>query len=150
MDQSCSYQLSDAYESGGAGLVSCTSDYAKLADTLACGGTSANGTEILRPQTVEQIKQNLLGKNSQEDIEKNMGRVGYGYGVGMQVLIDPERIGSPAPKGVFGWDGAAGSCITMDTASGISFVYTQHVRNMGMVYGVIHPALRDMVFSLFS
>jgi len=146
MDQSCDYQLSDNYESGGAGLVSITEDYAKLGDTLACGGISGDGTRILKEASVETIKKNLLCEKSLKDIEYNMGRKGYGYGVGMQVLMDPESIGSKAKAGVFGWDGAAGSCITMDTASKTSFVYTQHVRNMGMVYGVIHPALREMVF----
>lgn len=146
MDQSCSYQLSDSYESGGAGLISTTEDYAKLADTLACGGTSADGVEILKPQTVEIIKENLLGPDSINDLETIMGRVGYGYGVGMQVLLDPVKNNAKAPKGVFGWDGAAGSCITMDTASRTSFVYTQHVRNMWKVYGVVHPTLRDIVF----
>lgn len=146
MDQSCCYQLSDAYESGGAGLVSCTEDYAKLGDTLACGGISADGVRILNLESVEQIKVNLLGDASLYDIEHNMGRAGYGYGVGMQVLLNPEKAGLTCPKGIFGWDGAAGSCITMDTASKTSFAYTQHVRNMGVVYGEVHPKLRDMVF----
>ena len=146
MEQTNNYQFSEQYESGGAGLVSCTEDYAKLADTLACGGETADGRRILKPQTVEMIKQNLLGEDSMRDLETTMGRVGYGYGCGMQVLLRPEKIGSTAPAGVFGWDGAAGSCITMDTASRTSLVYTQHVRNMGMVYGEIHPKLRDLVF----
>ena len=146
MEQTCNYQLSGNYESGGAGLVSCTEDYAKLGDTLACGGESAEGVRILKPETVEQIKKNLLCEAGIEDIANNMGRRGYGYGCGMQVLLWPEKIGSPAPAGIFGWDGAAGSCIQMDTASGTSFVYTQHVRNCGMAYDTIHPALRDMVF----
>ena len=51
MENDCSYRLSDAYESGGAGLVSTTEDYAILADTLACGGTAANGAQILKPET---------------------------------------------------------------------------------------------------
>ena len=146
MDQSCCYQLSDAYESGGAGLVSCTEDYAKLGDTLACGGISADGVRILKPETVEMIKVNLLGEASLYDLEHNMGRVGYGYGVGMQVLLDPAKAGLTCPAGIFGWDGAAGSCITMDTATKTSFTYTQHVRNMGQVYGEVHPKLRDFVF----
>ncbi|MBP5222835.1 MAG: beta-lactamase family protein [Lachnospiraceae bacterium] len=146
MEQTNNYQFSEQYESGGAGLVSCSDDYAKLADTLACGGETADGRRILKPQTVEMIKQNLLGEDSMRDLETTMGRVGYGYGCGMQVLLQPEKIGSTAPAGVFGWDGAAGSCITMDTASRTSLVYTQHVRNMGMVYGEIHPKLRDLVF----
>lgn len=147
MEPSCNYQLSECYESGGAGLISCTEDYAKLADTLACGGISAEGIRILQPESIELIKENLLCEASLKDIETTMGRKGYGYGIGMQVLLNPEAIGSTAPKGVFGWDGAAGSCITMDTKSRISLVYTMHVRNCGIAYGVIHPTLRDIVFS---
>ena len=146
MEQTCNYQLSDNYESGGAGLISCTEDYAKLADTLACGGISKEGVRILKPETVELIKNNLLCEASLNDIATSMGRVGYGYGIGMQVLLHPEKIGSTSPKGVFGWDGAAGSCVTMDTASKTSLVYVQHVRNHGESYAKIHPTLRDMVF----
>ena len=92
------------------------------------------------------IKKNLLCDAAIEEIANNMGRKGYGYGCGMQVLMHPEQIGSVSPAGIFGWDGAAGSCIQMDTASKTSIVYTQHVRNCGMAYDTIHPTLRDMVF----
>ncbi|MBP5442615.1 MAG: beta-lactamase family protein [Treponema sp.] len=146
MEQTCNYQFTESYQSGGAGLVSCTEDYAILADTLACGGITADGTRILKPETVERIKQNLLTSDSMKDLQDSMGRKGYGYGCGMQVLMNPEFIGSPSPAGVFGWDGAAGSCIQMDTVSKTSFVYTMHVRNYGTSYDVIHPALRDIVF----
>lgn len=146
MEQTCNYQLSESYESGGAGLVSCTEDYAKLADALSCGGESANGVRILKAETVELIKKNLLCEDAIRDIEVSMGRKGYGYGCGMQVLMKPEMIGSAAPAGIFGWDGAAGSCIQMDTVSKTSIVYVQHVRNCGMAYGVIHPKLRELVF----
>ena len=146
MEQTCNYQLSESYESGGAGLVSCTEDYAILADAIACGGISAKGVRILKPESVERFKQNLLYSDSMNDIARTMGRVGYGYGCGMQILLNPEMVGSPAPAGVFGWDGAAGACIQMDTVTKTSFVYLMHVRNCGMAYGVIHPKLRDMVF----
>lgn len=147
MEQSCCYQLTSCYESGGAGLISCTADYALLADAIACGGEAKSGARILKPETVETIKQNLLGEASRHDLEYSMGRRGYGYGCGMQVLMEPEKIGSSAPAGVFGWDGAAGACITMDTAQQLSVVYVQHVRNCGFSYGEIHPSIRDIVFS---
>jgi CubicO group peptidase (beta-lactamase class C family) len=146
MEQSCCYQLSENYESGGAGLTSCTKDYAILGDTLACGGISKDGVRILKPETVEVFKKNLLCEASMREIDANMGRKGYGYGVGMQILLNPALISSPAPAGIFGWDGAAGSCIQMDTASKTSFVFTMHVRGFGPAYGIIHPKLRDLVF----
>ena len=147
MEQSCCYQLSESYESGGAGLISCTEDYARLADALACGGVGATGNRILKPETVEIIKQNLLGEASLKDLRESMGRVGYGYGVGMQVFMEPSAVGSSAPAGIFGWDGAAGSAVQMDTASATSFVFIMHVRNMGLVYSDVHPQLRDIIFT---
>lgn len=146
MEQSCCYQFTEKYESGGAGLISCTEDYAVFADTLACGGISKDGVRILKPETVELMKTNLLEGASREDIVKTMGRVGYGYGCGVQIVLDPEKMNSTAPVGVFGWDGAAGPCITMDTKSKTSIVYLQHVRNCGWAYSEIHPTLRDLVF----
>lgn len=146
MEQSCCYQFTEHYESGGAGLISCTEDYAVFADALACGGVSKDGVRVLQPETVELMKTNLLGEASREDIARTMGRVGYGYGCGVQIVLEPEKMNSTAPAGVFGWDGAAGACITMDTQSKTSLVYLQHVRNCGWAYGEIHPTLRDMVF----
>lgn len=146
MEKSCNYQLSASYESGGAGLISCTEDYAKLADSIASGGVNKDGVRILKPETIDIIKTNLLGPDSLKDIRETMGRKGYGYGVGMQIFMNPDEVNSPAPSGIFGWDGAAGSCIQMDTVSGVSFVYTMHVRNFGYCYDVIHPHLRDLVF----
>lgn len=146
MEPTCNYQLTENYESGGAGLVSCTEDYAVFADTMACGGVSREGVRIIKAETIELMKQNLLCDTSMEEIARNMGRVGYGYGCGVQVLLQPEIIASKAPAGVFGWDGAAGSCIIMDTENKLSLVYTQHVRNCGMAYGVIHPRLREFLY----
>ncbi len=147
MELSCCYQLSDCYESGGAGLISSTEDYALLGDALSNGGIGRDGAVILKQETIDIIRTNLLGEASQKDIEENMGRAGYGYGCGMQVLTDPARIGSPAPAGLFGWDGAAGSCMIMSPEKEMCVVFTMHVRGFGPAYGVIHPAIRDMVFT---
>ncbi len=147
MEQSCCYQLSESYESGGAGLISCTKDYAVFGDAMACGGISREGVRILQPETIELMKKNQLCPQSMDFIAKYMGRLGYGYGCGVQILLQPELIGAKAPAGVFGWDGAAGSCIMMDTVSKRSLVYTMHVRSCGMAYGEVHPKLRDLLFS---
>jgi len=146
MEMSCDYQLSEAYESGGAGLMSCTEDYANLADALACGGEGADGARILRPETVARFSENYLGEVSLSEIRNNMGRVGYGYGIGMQTLLDPAAVGTKAPAGIFGWDGAAGSLAIMDPVNRMSLVFTMHVRNCGYAYGVIHPTLRNLMY----
>ena len=146
MEQDCCYQLSENYESGGAGLLSCTEDYSKFAEAMANGGISSDGVRIIKAETIEKMKKDLLCEASHNDIEQKMGRYGYGYGCGMQVLLDPKAVNSPAPKGIFGWDGAAGSMIFMDTENKISIVYTMHVRSCGPAYGEIHPTLRDLLY----
>lgn len=146
MEASCNYQLSDAYQSGGAGLVSCTEDYGLLADTLVNGGVTKEGVRILKAETVELFKCNQLSEIGREDIANTMGRAGYGYSYGMQVFMEPERFNSPAPVGVFGWDGAAGSCTIMDTANRVCLVLMTHVRNCGWLYFEVHPKLRDLLF----
>ncbi len=146
MDSSCCYQLSESYESGGAGLVSTSLDYSLLADALACYGVGRTGKRILSEKSIDIIRTNLLGPDSRKDIEVSMGRKGYGYGVGMQILMDPGAIGSIAKPGVFGWDGAAGAATIMYPEEHISLVFMIHVRNYGYSYGTIHPKVRDLLF----
>jgi CubicO group peptidase (beta-lactamase class C family) len=146
MELSCCYQLTESYESGGAGLISCVEDYGKFADTLACGGVSTKGIRILEEDTINLMRTNMLGLTQIEDFNNKMGRVGYGYGCGVQVLIDPKKCNTKAPSGVFGWDGAAGACIIMDPSNQIALVYAQHVRGCGYAYATIHPMLRDLLY----
>jgi CubicO group peptidase (beta-lactamase class C family) len=147
MELSCCYQLTESYESGGAGLISCVEDYGKFADALACGGVSAKGIRILEEETVNLMRTNLLGPVQREELVNKMGRVGYGYGCGVQVLLKPEECNAKAPSGVFGWDGAAGACVIMDPSNHIALVYAQHVRGCGYAYSTIHPILRDLLYT---
>lgn len=147
MELSCCYQLSESYESGGAGLISCVEDYGKFADTLANGGVSAKGIRLLKEETIELMRTNLLGSVQRKELADKMGRVGYGYGCGVQVLLDPEECNAKTPRGVFGWDGAAGACIIMDPDNHIALVYAQHVRSCGFAYSTIHPTLRDLLYT---
>ena len=146
MGPECCYQLSECYESGGAGLMSTSYDYSLLADALACFGVGKSGKRILSEQSINTIRTNLLGPVSREDIKNSMGRLGYGYGVGMQILLEPELLGSPAKPGVFGWDGAAGAATIMYPEEHLSLVFMIHVRNYGYSYGTIHPKMRDLLF----
>lgn len=121
----CVYNLSPNYESGGAGLTSCTEDYAVFLDALACGGTAKNGNVILAPATIELMKTNhLKGKQCDDFYEL---RPGYGYGLGVRTHIDKTVSGSLSPIGEFGWDGAAGAFSMVDTKNKLSLTYFQHM-----------------------
>lgn len=122
-----SFNLTDDYESGGAGLVSSTDDYGLFLDALANGGMGKTGNRILLPTTVELMHTNQLTGLPLEDFDA--WRRGYGYGLGVRTHIDPERSGSLSPVGEFGWDGAAGAFAMVDTKNKIALAYFQQMQN---------------------
>lgn len=140
----CVYQLTDAYESGGAGLYSCTDDYIKFSDAMANNGTAANGYQLLRPETVDLMRVN------QNEVDINLPgpvRPGLGYGFGMRVMLDKRLANSDAPTEFeFGWDGAAGTYTSIDAHHNLTCVYTQHVLGHGWVYTDVHPVVRDTAY----
>ena len=123
----CSYNITEEYESGGAGLTSCPQDYATFLDALACGGVGKNGQRILSSDTVKLMSTNHLNEQQLDDFAKL--RLGYGYGLGVRTHMDPSISGSLSPTGEFGWDGAAGAFAMVDTKNKISLTYFQHVHN---------------------
>lgn len=121
------YNITAEYESGGAGLTSCTQDYALFLDALACGGVGKNGNRILSQSSVEAMGCNQLNGRASQDFYEL--RKGYGYGLGVRVHIDKSKSGSLSPIGEFGWDGSAGAFSMVDTKNRISLTYFQHVHN---------------------
>ena len=121
----CSYTLTDDYQSGGAGLTSCTEDYALFLDAVASGGVGKTGNRILKEETIKLWGTNQLSGAAAEDFDQM--RRGYGYGLGVRTHIDPERSGTLSPVGEFGWDGAAGAFSMVDPINKISLTYFQNV-----------------------
>ena len=142
----CVYKLTKNYESGGAGLVSCVDDYIKFADAMANNGKAANGYQLLRPETVDLMRVN---QNEVNLLLPGPVRPGLGYGFGMRMMIDKRLANSNAPcEFEFGWDGAAGTYVTMDAHHHICAVYFQHVLGHGWVYTDVHPVIRDTAYRL--
>lgn len=121
----CPYNITEAYESGGAGVVSSTEDYAVFLDALACGGMSKDGKRILSTAAVNLMKTNHLFGKPLEDF--NQVRPGYGYGLGVRTHLDPAKSGSFSPLEEFGWDGAAGAFALADCANQLSLTYFQQI-----------------------
>ncbi len=146
---SCPYNLSDEYQSGGAGLVSCTEDYAVFVDALACGGMGKTGNRILMEETVKLMSTNhLTGTQSEDFFNFFKTRPGYGYGLGVRTHIDKEKSGSLSPLGEFGWDGAAGAFSMVDTENKISLAYFQHILRWNVaIQAEMRNALYKDIFS---
>ena len=140
----CVFNLTEDYESGGAGLTSCTEDYAIFLDTLACGGVSKNDKKILSSKTVKLMGTNPLKGKQCDDFY--CLRPGYGYGLGVRTHIDKEVSGSISPIGEFGWDGAAGAFSMVDPQNRISLTYFQHAQNWDVkIQNKIRTALYESI-----
>jgi CubicO group peptidase (beta-lactamase class C family) len=83
--------------SGGAGLLSTASDYARFLQMLLNGG-ELDGARVLGPKTVEMMISSHTGALFNE------GRTGFG--LGFEVVEHLGRSGAPGSVGLFSWGGA--------------------------------------------
>ena len=96
------------FESGGAGLVSTITDYARFAEMLLNGGTY-KGQRILSEATVRFMTTHHLTAEQQVYMEASWeGLAGYSYGNLLRVLVDPGKAVHMAFAGEYGWDGWLG------------------------------------------
>ena len=113
-----------AVESGGGGLISTASDYARFCQMVVNGG-ELDGVRILAPASIElmgtnQIAQGALGRAS--------GAVpivfsdAVGFGLDFLVVNDPRKAGSLVGKGTLSWGGAAGTWFWIDPTNDVIFI----------------------------
>lgn len=133
-----------SYVSGGAGLIGTASDYAIFADTLAAGGASKNGYRLLKPETVELLKEEQFSSLNVKNTYTCVQGKDYGYGLGVRVRTVENEYG--IPKGEFGWDGAAGSYTLIDTDNGISITMGMNILAWPKVFTGEHLAIANLIY----
>lgn len=136
--------LGEEYDSGGAGIITTVSEYAKLAAALANSGIGVTGERILSPYTIDLMRTNRLNEKLMSMFSCGHSS-GYGYGLGVRTHVDPARSGSVSSLGEFGWAGAAGSCVFVDPDIGLGVFYAQHTLNPREGYYL--PRLRNVIYS---
>lgn len=109
------------FESGGGGLFSTVSDYSRFAQMLLRGGT-LDGERILGRKTVDLIATDHLTPRQQASHNWDTQR-GYGYGLGVRVMTNPEIAGINGSVGEWGWDGAFGNWFCVDPKEDLTCVY---------------------------
>ncbi len=127
------YRIGTEYESGGAGMVSCTDDCIKFLEALRLG-------ELIKPETIELMCENIFPRV--KNTEYWHAADGYGYGLGVRCPYS-----SSDSLYDFGWDGAAGSYLAIDRKHEISVFYLQHVRSSPVSYKqnlLIKEVYRDL------
>lgn len=113
-----------AIESGGGGLVSTATDYARFAQMIANGG-ELNGVRILAPATVELMGADMIPANA---LVSSNGSVGLrfneavGFGLDFMVIKDPRKAGGLEGEGTMSWGGAAGTWFWVDPTNDVVFV----------------------------
>jgi len=98
------------FPTGGAGMFSTASDYARFAQMLLNGG-EIDGVRILGRKTVELMTQNHLNDLKRTTTEFNDWD---GFGLGVAVRTDLARSGQLGSVGQFGWSGAATTGVVID------------------------------------
>jgi CubicO group peptidase (beta-lactamase class C family) len=122
--------------SGGAGIVSTASDYARFLQMML-GGGELDGVRILGRKTVELMTVDHLPDN----VEHNPGQ---GFGLGFSVLKDLGQRGSPGTIGEFGWGGAYHSTYWVDPKEQMVVVYFTQLLPSGGLDD--HGKLRALVY----
>ena len=126
--------------SGGAGLLSTATDYARFLQMMLNGG-ELEGTRLLSRKTVELMTTNHLTDQP--------FRAGQGFGLGFSVVEDVGARGLPGSKGEYGWGGAYHSTYWVDPAEELVVVYlTQLIPaggldDQGKLRALIYQAIED-------
>lgn len=110
-----------AFESGGGGLFSTVHDYSRFAQMLLHGGT-LDGVRILGRKTIDLISTDHLTPEQRKGDSWDTQR-GYGYGLGVRVMTNPELAGINGSVGEWGWDGAFGNWFCVDPKEKLTCVY---------------------------
>jgi CubicO group peptidase (beta-lactamase class C family) len=100
------------WQSGGAGMVGTTADYARFLQMLLNGGT-LDGRRYLKPATIALMTSDHIGPGT------NIARDQFyfpgadsGFGLGFAVRTQPEN--SVLPAGEYRWDGVGGTFFFVD------------------------------------
>jgi CubicO group peptidase (beta-lactamase class C family) len=126
--------------SGGAGLLSTATDYARFLEMMRNGG-QLDGRRILSRKTVELMTTSHLG-----DIAYNPGQ---GFGLGFYVVEDVGARGAPGSVGEFGWGGAYHTTYWVDPREELVVVHmTQlvpagNVDDQAKVRALVYQAIVD-------
>lgn len=119
--------------SGSGGVVATAHDYHRFMEMLRRGG-ELDDVRILSAETVALMTHNQLpggadlrtfGARPHDD----PGNAGVGFGLGVSVVIDPDRTTAPAGLGTYGWSGVATTTFWVDPSRDLTVQFMTQVRH---------------------
>jgi CubicO group peptidase (beta-lactamase class C family) len=122
------------FEMGGGGLYSTVGDYLKFVKMILNKGV-ANGSQLLKPQTVELMSTNQMGDCRVCELKTAIPSVsndaeffpGMPKTWGLTFMINTEPAPTGRPAGSLAWAGLANSYYWIDPATGVGGVYATQV-----------------------
>lgn len=136
----------DGYESGGAGLISTVEDYSKFTAALSLGGIGANGKRILSESSVRALYTPEIPLLAEDNGFTHVREQEYYYGLGVRTRTKPTEWGLPV--GEFGWDGAAGSYLSVDPVNKISVFIGMHMRGWTKIFKDKHLEIVKHIYRI--
>ena len=135
----------NAFESGGAGLVSTIDDYAHFAQMLMDGGVY-RGKRLMGRRTVEFLTTGSLAPEQRRGMDSWTALEGYTYGNLMRVLTDPGRVMAMGSPGEYGWDGWEGCYFANCPADRLTILMMTQKTDSGVAPVV--RRVRNIIFSM--
>jgi CubicO group peptidase (beta-lactamase class C family) len=137
------------WESGGGGLVSTLTDYARFAQMILNGG-EFDGKRYLTPAAFKSMTSDHIGPGSgvARDYFYFPGD-GFGFGYGFAVRTDPGNA-KPPPPGSIGelkWDSGSGTYFGVDPHLDMIYILLVQTQNER---GRITPAFKKLVYDAFA
>src|SRR3979490_3236876 len=137
------------WESGGGGMVSTISDFARYAQMLLNGGT-LDGKTYLSPATFAAMTTDHIGPGS--GVARNYFYFpgdGFGFGYGFGIRTDPGNAVPPPPGSLGGvkWDGATGVYFVVDRAQDMFFVLMENSPS-GRMH--VQVTLKKIIYDAFG
>ncbi|MBZ0299176.1 MAG: beta-lactamase family protein [Anaerolineae bacterium] len=144
------YTQKPRWFSGGGGLVSTAGDYLRFCEMLRRGGEFA-GERLLGRKTVAYMTTNHLAPTMLPMKMDDKPDPGYGFGLGVNVMLDPPAAGRLASIGEFGWGGAAYTHFWIDPLEDLIAIKMTQIMyrtpdNQQAVYRDMHTDLRTAVY----
>ncbi|SME97672.1 serine hydrolase [Streptomyces sp. Amel2xC10] len=134
--------------SGSGGMVATAYDIHRFSELLRRRGTF-DGVRLLAPETVDLMTRNHLPDNADlrafgsRPAHDEPGNDGVGFGLGVSVVVDPERAQAPSGLGTYGWSGVATTTFWIDPSRDLSVQFLTQVRPRRSLR--LYPDLKRLV-----
>lgn len=137
------------WQSGGGGLVSTMTDYARFAQMILNGG-QLDGKRYLSPKAFKLMTSDHIGPDSGVDRDYFYfpgDGFGFGYGFAIRTDLGNAMLPPPGSIGELKWDSGSGTYFGIDPKLDMFYILLEQTQNER---GRITPAFKAMVYDAFA